>query len=121
MALNGIHYTAITDASGNWRVTVPASAVSALGEAHYTVTASVTDSVGNSASATHDVLVDSSLPVVTLNTLAGDNIINAAELAAGQTLTGKVANAAAGDIVTLTWAARRIPLRCRTILPGACR
>ncbi|WP_458573595.1 Ig-like domain-containing protein [Enterobacter ludwigii] len=102
VALNGIHYTAITDASGNWRVTVPASAVSALGEAHYTVTASVTDSVGNSASATHDVLVDSSLPVVTLNTLAGDNIINAAELAAGQTLTGKVANAAAGDIVTLT-------------------
>ncbi|WP_044868895.1 Ig-like domain-containing protein, partial [Enterobacter ludwigii] len=95
VALNGIHYTAITDASGNWRVTVPASAVSALGEAHYTVTASVTDSVGNSASATHDVLVDSSLPVVTLNTLAGDNIINAAELAAGQTLTGKVANAAA--------------------------
>ncbi|WP_455768311.1 Ig-like domain-containing protein [Enterobacter ludwigii] len=102
VALNGIHYTAITDASGNWSVTVPASAVSALGEAHYTVTASVTDSVGNSASATHDVLVDSSLPVVTLNTLAGDNIINAAELAAGQTLTGKVANAAAGDIVTLT-------------------
>ncbi|EPL0393792.1 Ig-like domain-containing protein [Enterobacter ludwigii] len=102
VALNGIHYTAITDASGNWRVTVPASAVSALGEALYTVTASVTDSVGNSASATHDVLVDSSLPVVTLNTLAGDNIINAAELAAGQTLTGKVANAAAGDIVTLT-------------------
>ncbi|MFP2430494.1 Ig-like domain-containing protein [Enterobacter ludwigii] len=102
VALNGIHYTAITDASGNWSVTVPAFAVSALGEAHYTVTASVTDSVGNSASATHDVLVDSSLPVVTLNTLAGDNIINAAELAAGQTLTGKVANAAAGDIVTLT-------------------
>ncbi|WP_431356339.1 Ig-like domain-containing protein [Enterobacter ludwigii] len=102
VALNGIHYTAITDASGNWRVTVPASAVSALGEAHYTVTASVTDSVGNSASATQDVLVDSSLPVVTLNPLAGDNIINAAELAAGQTLTGKVANAAAGDIVTLT-------------------
>ncbi|WP_404997371.1 Ig-like domain-containing protein [Enterobacter sp. SORGH_AS_0287] len=102
VALNGIHYTAITDASGNWSVTVPASAVSALGEAHYTVTASVTDSVGNSASATHDVLVDSSLPMVTLNTLAGDNIINAAELAAGQTLTGKVANAAAGDIVTLT-------------------
>ncbi|MFZ4250994.1 beta strand repeat-containing protein [Enterobacter ludwigii] len=102
VALNGIHYTAITDASGNWRVTVPASAVSALGEAHYTVTASVTDSVGNSASATHDVLVDSSLPVVTLNTLAGDYIINAAELAAGQTLTGKVANATAGDIVTLT-------------------
>ncbi|MEM5522771.1 Ig-like domain-containing protein [Enterobacter hormaechei] len=99
--LNGINYAATTDASGNWSVTVPASAVSALGEANYTVTASVTDNVGNSASATHDVLVDSSLPVVTLNNVAGDNIVNAAEVAAGQTLTGKVSNAASGDTVTI--------------------
>ncbi|EQA1584762.1 Ig-like domain-containing protein [Enterobacter hormaechei] len=99
--LNGINYTATTDASGNWSVTVPASAVSALGEANYTVTASVTDNVGNSAAATHDVLVDSSLPVVTINTLAGDNIVNAAEVAAGQTLTGKVSSAASGDTVTI--------------------
>ncbi|MFZ5195387.1 Ig-like domain-containing protein [Enterobacter hormaechei] len=99
--LNGINYTATTDASGNWSVTVPASAVSALGEANYTVTASVTDNVGNNAAATHDVLVDSSLPVVTINTLAGDNIVNAAEVAAGQTLTGKVSNAASGDTVTI--------------------
>ncbi|EOF9307512.1 Ig-like domain-containing protein [Enterobacter cloacae] len=101
VSLNGITYTATTDASGSWSVTVPASAVSALGEAHYTVTASVTDSVGNSASTTHDVLVDSSLPVVTINALAGDNIVNAAEVAAGQTLTGKVTNAASGDTVTI--------------------
>ncbi len=99
--LNGINYAATTDASGNWSVSVPASAVSALGEANYTVTASVTDNVGNSASATHDVLVDSSLPVVTLNNVAGDNIVNAAEVAAGQTLTGKVSNAASGDTVTI--------------------
>ncbi|HCM9170774.1 TPA: Ig-like domain-containing protein [Enterobacter hormaechei subsp. xiangfangensis] len=99
--LNGINYSATTDASGNWSVTVPASAVSALGEANYTVTASVTDNVGNSAAATHDVLVDSSLPVVTLNNFAGDNIVNAAEVTAGQTLTGKVSNAASGDTVTI--------------------
>ncbi|WP_446661373.1 Ig-like domain-containing protein [Citrobacter freundii] len=101
VTLNGINYTATTDASGNWSVSVPASAVSALGEANYTVTASVTDSVGNSASTTHNVLVDSSLPVVTINTLAGDNIVNASEVTAGQTLTGKVSNAAAGDTVTI--------------------
>ncbi|HED1620388.1 TPA: Ig-like domain-containing protein [Enterobacter asburiae] len=101
VTLNGIQYTATADASGNWSVTIPASAVSALGEAHYTVTASVTDSAGNSASTSHDVLVDSSLPVVTIDTLAGDNIVNAAEVAAGQTLTGKVTNAASGDTVTI--------------------
>ena len=102
VTLNGIHYTATADASGNWSVTVPAANVSALGEANYTVTANVTDSVGNSASTSHDVLVDSSLPVVTIDTLAGDNIVNAAEVAAGQTLTGKVTNATPGDTVTIT-------------------
>ncbi|HHK4130313.1 TPA: Ig-like domain-containing protein [Enterobacter roggenkampii] len=102
VTLNGIHYTATADASGNWSVTVPAAHVSALGEANYTVTANVTDSVGNSASTSHDVLVDSSLPVVTIDTLAGDNIVNAAEVEAGQTLTGKVTNAAPGDTVTIT-------------------
>ncbi|WP_086374925.1 Ig-like domain-containing protein [Enterobacter quasiroggenkampii] len=101
VTLNGIHYTATADASGNWSLNVPAANVSALGEANYTVTANVTDSVGNSASTSHDVLVDSSLPVVTINTLAGDNIVNAAEVAAGQTLSGKVTNAAAGDTVTI--------------------
>ncbi|MBW9446091.1 Ig-like domain-containing protein [Enterobacter sp. EC_50] len=102
VTLNGVHYTATADASGNWSVTVPAANVSALGEANYTVTANVTDSVGNSASTSHDVLVDSSLPVVTIDTLAGDNIVNAAEVAAGQTLTGKVTNAEPGDTVTIT-------------------
>ncbi|MFW7214199.1 Ig-like domain-containing protein [Enterobacter sp. BNK-22] len=101
VTLNGIHYTATADSSGNWSLTVPAANVSALGEANYTVTANVTDSVGNSASTSHDVLVDSSLPVVTINTLAGDNIVNAAEVAAGQTLSGKVTNAASGDTVTI--------------------
>ncbi|WP_320731431.1 Ig-like domain-containing protein [Enterobacter roggenkampii] len=102
VTLNGIHYTATADASGNWSVTVPAANVSALGEANYTVTANVTDSVGNSASTSHDVLVDSSLPVITIDTLAGDNIVNAAEVAAGQPLTGKVTNAAPGDTVTIS-------------------
>lgn len=119
--LNGINYTATTDASGNWGVTVPASAVSALGEANYTVTASVTDSVGNSAAATHDVLVDSSLPVVTLNNFAGDNIVNAAEVAAGQTLTGKVSNAASGDTVTIILGGQTYTATVQTILTRACR
>ncbi|KNC09351.1 hypothetical protein AC791_11880 [Klebsiella sp. RIT-PI-d] len=99
--LNGKEYTAITDADGNWHVEVPASVVSALGEATYTVTARITDHVGNSTSTTHDVLVDSSLPGLIINTFAGDNIVNAAEVAAGQTLTGRVSNAAAGDTVTI--------------------
>ncbi len=102
VTLNGQNYTATTDASGNWSTTVPASAVSALGEANYTVTANVTDSAGNSNSANHSVLVNSALPAVTINAVATDDIINAAESGNAQTISGQVTGAAAGNTVTVT-------------------
>ncbi len=102
VTLNGQNYTATTDASGNWSATVPASAVSALGEANYTVTANVTDTAGNSNSASHNVLVNSALPAVTINAVATDDIINAAESGNAQTISGQVTGAAAGDTVTVT-------------------
>ncbi|MDU4663488.1 MAG: Ig-like domain-containing protein, partial [Enterobacter hormaechei] len=102
VTLNGISYAATTDASGNWSVTVPAANVSALGEASYSVTASVTDTSGNSANTSHSVLVDSALPQVTINAVATDDVINAAEVASGQTLSGKVSGAASGDTVTIS-------------------
>ncbi|EQZ69655.1 BapA-related adhesin SiiEA [Escherichia coli] len=102
LTLNGQNYTATTDASGNWSTTVPASAVGALGEASYTVTANVTDSAGNSNSASHNVLVNSALPAVTINAVATDDIINAAEAGNAQTISGQVTGAAQGDTVTIT-------------------
>ncbi|EOL1991119.1 Ig-like domain-containing protein [Escherichia coli] len=102
VTLNGQNYTATTDSSGNWSATVPASAVSALGEANYTVTANVTDTAGNSNSASHNVLVNSALPAVTINAVATDDIINVAEAGNAQTISGQVTGAAAGDTVTIT-------------------
>ena len=102
VTLNGQNYTTTTDASGNWSVTVPASAVTALGQANYTVTAAVTSDIGNSATASHNVLVDSALPGVTINPVATDDIINAAEAGVAQTISGQVTGAAVGDTVTVT-------------------
>nr|WP_237161475.1 Ig-like domain-containing protein [Shigella dysenteriae] len=102
VTLNGQNYTATTDASGNWSAMVPASAISALGEANYTVTANVTDTAGNSNSASHNVLVNSALPAVTINAVATDDIINAAEAGNTQTISGQVTGAAQGDTVTVT-------------------
>ncbi|OSK91169.1 putative RTX family exoprotein [Escherichia coli B367] len=102
VTLNGQNYTTTADASGNWSVTVPASRVSALGEATYTVTAAATDSDGNSGSANHNVQVNTALPGVTINVVASDDIINAAEAGAGQSISGQVTGAAAGDTVTVT-------------------
>ncbi|WP_409415329.1 Ig-like domain-containing protein, partial [Escherichia sp. AM3] len=60
-----------------------------------------TNGGGNSVSSSANLLVDTALPTVTINTVAGDNVINAAEVAAGQTITGKVANADIGNTVTV--------------------
>ncbi|MBF7957585.1 Ig-like domain-containing protein [Rahnella victoriana] len=101
LTLNGVTYSG-TVSGGHWSVTVPASDVSKLGEATYTLSASSTDAEGNSGAATHNVVVDSVLPTVSIAVTAGDNIINATEIDTDQTLSGKVANAAAGDVVTVT-------------------
>ncbi|MCM4571653.1 Ig-like domain-containing protein, partial [Escherichia coli] len=102
VTLNGHNYSATTDASGNWTLTVPVSDLAALGQANYTVSASATSAAGNTASSQANLLVDSGLPDVTINTVAGDDIINAAEAGADQTISGVVTRAAAGDTVTVT-------------------
>ncbi|MFT0667800.1 Ig-like domain-containing protein, partial [Enterobacter hormaechei subsp. xiangfangensis] len=96
VTLNGKNYTATTAADGTWSLTIPAADLTGLGQASYTLNATATNGVGNSVSNTANLLVDTALPTVTINTIAGDNVINAAEVAAGQTLSGKVANAEAG-------------------------
>lgn len=58
---------------------MPVSDLAALGQANYTVSASATSAAGNTASSRANLLVDSGLPGVTINTVAGDDIINAAE------------------------------------------
>ncbi|WP_459170618.1 beta strand repeat-containing protein [Enterobacter hormaechei] len=102
VTLNGKNYTATTAADGTWSPTIPAADLTGLGQASYTLNATATNGVGNSVSNTANLLVDTALPTVTINTIAGDNVINAAEVAAGQTLSGKVANAEAGNTVTVT-------------------
>ncbi len=90
VTLNGHNYSATTDASGNWTLTVPVSDLAALGQANYTVSASATSAAGNTASSQANLLVDSGLPDVTINTVAGDDIINAAE-------AGPIKPSAGGD------------------------
>ncbi|WP_155616738.1 Ig-like domain-containing protein, partial [Enterobacter ludwigii] len=66
------------------------------------LSATATNTVGNSVSNTANLQVDTALPTVIINTVAGDNVINAAEVAAGQTIGGKVVNAEAGNTVTVS-------------------
>lgn len=68
---------------------------------NYIVTASATDVTGNTGTAQSNLLVDTVLPQVIINTFAGDNVVNNAEAAADQTLSGRVVGAVQGDTVTI--------------------
>ncbi|MEB0953352.1 Ig-like domain-containing protein, partial [Citrobacter sedlakii] len=57
---------------------------------------------GNTGSASHTLTVDTAAPVVTINTVATDDIINSAEHGQTQLVSGAVTGAAAGDAVVVT-------------------
>jgi len=66
--------------------------------------ATVTDSAGNRASATQAIRVNRSAPGFIATAIAGDNLINAAEVSAaiGPSISGLVENAEDGQLVSIT-------------------
>ncbi|QRG26796.1 Ig-like domain-containing protein [Halomonas binhaiensis] len=102
--LNGQTYSATVAADGSWSVDVAAADVAALADGDYTVTATVTDAAGNEGSAQRDFSVAASansLPTVAIDTIAGDDIINAAEHEQALTISGTTTNLVAGDKVNV--------------------
>ncbi|MCK6722564.1 Ig-like domain-containing protein, partial [Enterobacter cloacae] len=102
VSLNGKDYTATVGSDGNWTLNVPAADLAALSDGSVTVTASVSDKAGNPASVDHNLTVDITVPQVTISTIAGDDVINIAEHAQAQIISGIATGAAAGDKVTVT-------------------
>lgn len=84
VTLNGATYTGTVQADGSWSVSVPTSALGALTASNYTVSATVNDKAGNPGSASHNLAVDTTAPVLTINTVAGDDVINATEKGDGK-------------------------------------
>ncbi|MCV4938514.1 Ig-like domain-containing protein, partial [Escherichia coli] len=100
--LNGVNYSGNVQADGSWSVSDPTGDLANLTASPYTVSAAVSDKAGNPASATHNLTVDLAAPVVTINTVAGDDIINATEHSQAQIISGSATGAATGSTVTVT-------------------
>src|SRR5207237_281107 len=99
------NYTATVNAAGtSWSATIPSTDALALANGTATVSAQVTDANGNpSAIATQSVTVAETLPTVAITTpIAGDNILNRSEAAAGVSLCGTVTGVAANSTFQLT-------------------
>nr|WP_242461507.1 Ig-like domain-containing protein [Escherichia fergusonii] len=101
VTIAGQQYVTSTDASGNWSVGVPASVISGLADGTVTISATITDSAGNSSTQTHNVQVNTAVVSLSVSTISGDNIINAAEAGSALTLSGTGTNFAAGTVVTV--------------------
>ncbi|MBI1240322.1 MAG: hypothetical protein GC195_01645, partial [Nostoc sp. RI_552] len=92
--------TAVVGADGNWSIAVAQADVIAFGQGLETITATQTDRSGNASQATLPFTVDTVAPGgITIDAIAGDNIINADEAEAGLTITGTGEN---GATVTLS-------------------
>lgn len=78
------------------------------------------DAAGNTVSGSQTIGVDTAAPTLSVDTLAQDNIINAAEHNQPLTLTGKT-NAEAGQIVTVTLNGKTITPRWAAMAPGPSR
>ncbi len=86
----GVAREAFVDRSGNWEVTFAASEIPA-GESATSAEIQTADPAGNTASTIVNFGIDTLVNTLSMDTpVAGDGVINAAEAAAGITLTGDV-------------------------------
>jgi len=101
VTLNGKNYTAIV-AGGVWTFDLPALDAQALATSS-TLTADVTNASGNAAvQATSVVEHDTTLPEITINPVAVDNIINATEDDANVAISGTSIGLEDGQQITLS-------------------
>ena len=103
ITLNGKTYSAIVDSSGNWQTSIPLADLQALGDGDsYTITYEITDLAGNVSTSSSDFTVNLTAPIITVNPLTGDDVLNSAEIQLDQVLSGTTENIAAGQTVTIT-------------------
>src|SRR5262245_31002696 len=102
LTVNGHTYSGLV-ASGAFSINVAGSDL--VADADHTVDASVTtfDAAGNSATATNakSYTVDTTVPTIAIDTIAGDNIVSAAEAAADVTISGTTTGVGQGQQVFL--------------------
>ena len=98
VTLEGVTHTVTADTNGAWSTTYTTSEIAA-GEYDARITVETTDAAGNPETIETTVRVDTDISASLDAPIAGDNIINATEAAAGVTLTGL---AQAGSEVEVT-------------------
>lgn len=101
VTFNGQSWTATVGSGGSWSVFIPAQQFAGLSDGSYTISATVSDQAGNPGSASRGVTLNGDVPTVTINTFAGDDVVNAAEHGRSLVISGTT-TAPVGQTLTLT-------------------
>lgn len=102
VTLNGKTYTGLVDANGQWSINIPPADLQALPQGSQNINVTLTDSAGHSTTTNVELNVKTTLPELTLDAFAGDNILSKLESSLTQYLSGKTSADNAGQQVTLT-------------------
>ncbi|MCE3094402.1 Ig-like domain-containing protein, partial [Escherichia coli] len=86
-----------------WSVGIPAANVSAWPAGPLTVDVAGQSSAGNPVSVSHPFTVDLTAVAISINTVASDDVINAAEKGTDLTLSGSTSGIESGQTVTVTF------------------
>lgn len=100
VTIGGQTFTTTVSSNGNWSLPVSASNLAAIADGLYTVTASVTNGLGNSGNASASLGVASrTTPTVGINSyFGGDGYLNIAEANVAETISGTSSNAIGGQV-----------------------
>ncbi|MBG6247264.1 Ig-like domain-containing protein [Candidatus Symbiopectobacterium endolongispinus] len=103
ITLNGKSYTTQVQVGGAWTLQIPSADLQALSDGNATVTATVSDSLGQIASDQHNVGVHiHAVPAPTINTPFGNGSLNLNETHSDQTVSGKTGISGNGQTVVVT-------------------
>lgn len=79
VVINNVTYGATVLADGTWSLGVPAADVGNWPAGTVNITVSGTNTAGTTTTITHPVTVDLAAVAISINTVSGDDVINAAE------------------------------------------
>ncbi|WP_289041739.1 Ig-like domain-containing protein, partial [uncultured Zobellia sp.] len=107
LTVNGTDYTGTVDGAGAYSISIPGSELAADGDTTVDGSVTTTDTNGNVGTATdsqvYSVDTTAPVPVLAIDDITADNVLNAAEAATNIDVTGTVSgDFNSGDTVTLT-------------------
>ncbi|WP_281988266.1 Ig-like domain-containing protein, partial [Escherichia coli] len=94
--------TGIVLADGSWNVALDPAVTRTLDRGANTIFVTVTDAAGNTGAASRAITLVGVSPLITINTVSGDDIINAAEHGQALVISGSSTGGEPGDVITVT-------------------